>query len=209
MERIEGIVAILYVSVFVWRRARQIARIEQRVGLLHKEGELLRLTRIPHEVRSRETVTWSLRLGTTVTAVLKLKRQNLKHRTSCRAVAGAYGVIQRREVNDCRRMRPKKLLANVLMLCVTGQSRVVSVNSPRTWIACCRPVSCWVSVIKIIFDIGTTAGSIAALYLSPAPQIPVAALIRCHKHALQCRRTCIIPIIVVHVASSRVRFNTC
>lgn len=203
MECIEGIVAILYVSVFVWRWARQIARIEQRVGLLHKESELLRLTRIPHEVRSRETVTWSLRLGTAVTAVLKLKRQNLRHRTSCRAVV-------RREVNDCRRMRPKKLLANVLMLCVTGQSRVVSVNSPRTWIAFCRPVSCWVSVIKIIFDIGTTVGRITALYLSTAPQIPVAALISCHKHALQCRRACIISIIVVvHVASSRVRFNTC
>lgn len=168
----------------------------------------MRLTRIPHEVRSRETVTWSLRLGTTVAAVLKLKRQNLRHRTSCRAVVGAYGVIQRREVNDCCRVCPKKLLSNVLVLCVTGQSRVVSVNLPRTWIACCRPVSCWVSVIKSIFDIGTTVGSITALYLSTAPQITVAALISCHNHALQCRRTCIISIIVLHVASSRVRFNT-
>lgn len=209
MERIEGIVTILYVSVFVWRRARQIARIKQRVGLLHKEGELLRLTRIPHEVRSRETVTWSLRIGTAVTAVLKFQCQNIRHRTHCRTVIGSNGVVQRREVNDCRRMRPKKLLSSVLMLCVTGQSRVVSVNAPRTWITCCRPVSYWGSVINIIFDIGTTAGSITALYLSAAPQITVAALIRCHKHALQRRRTCIISIIVEHIASSRVRFNTC
>lgn len=67
----------------------------------------------------------------------------------------------------------------------------------------------WYSEIKIVRDIGTAAGSITALYLSAAPQITVAALIRCHKHAHQCGRTCIISVIVEHVASSRVRFNTC